>query len=146
MSDRKTTPLLADASAPEVVVSRSSARPPARSAAGDWVIGSLNNTYGVHQADLISDRSIDEWVTEALLYELRQAGFSAMYVERLPPTAGRGISITDITVVLNENKGIFSADTKHELRFNVEVFLNGARSADPMPQASRPDSIAWSAS
>jgi hypothetical protein len=130
----------------EVVVSRSSNRPSTRNAAGEWIIGSLNNTYGVHQADLLADRSTDEWITEALLYELRQAGFSAVYVDRLPSTAARGLSITNIAVVMNENKGIVSADTKHELKFNLEVYLNGDK-AKTFTVASRDDrTVAFSAS
>ena len=130
----------------EVIVSRTSTKPPARNAAGEWIIGSLNNTYGVHQADLLADRSTDEWITEALLYELRQAGFSAVYADRLPLTAARGLSIANIAVVMNENKGIVSSDTKHELKFNVEVYLNGDK-AKTFTVASRDNrTVALSAS
>jgi hypothetical protein len=130
----------------EITVSRSSSKPPARNAGGEWIVGSLNNTYGVHQADLLSDRSTDEWVTEALLYELRQAGFSAVYADRLPHAAPRSLSITNITVVLNENEGLVSAETKHELKFNVEVYLNGDK-AKTFSVASRDDrTVAFSAS
>jgi hypothetical protein len=91
---------------------------------GEWVIGSLNNVHGVHQADLLSDRSPDEWITDALLHELRLAGYTVNYVESFPAAVARGIAITNITVFLNVNKGAVSADTRHELKFNTEVFLN----------------------
>jgi hypothetical protein len=92
---------------------------------GEWIIGALNNVHGIHQADLLSDRSPDEWITDALLHELRQAGYRVSYVESLPTAVARGIAITNVTVFLTVNKGAISADTRHELKFNTEVFLNG---------------------
>ena len=97
----------------------------AKNSSGAWIIGSLNNVHGVHQADLLSDRSPEEWITDALLHELREAGYTATYAETLPAAVARGIAITGINTFLTVNKGAVSTDTRHELKFNVEVYLNG---------------------
>ena len=108
-----------------ISVTRIALQPAAKNSYGEWIIGSLNNVHGVHQADLLSDRSPEEWITDALLHELRQAGYTVTYAEVLPAAVARGIVITNISTFLTVNKGTVPADTRQELKFNVEVFLNG---------------------
>lgn len=98
-----------------------------KNALGEWIIGSLNNVYGVHQADLLSDRSPGEWISQALLHELRQAGYSATQVSILPASAERGILVTDINLLFLVNKGTVSTETKHELRFSVSLYRNSMK-------------------
>jgi hypothetical protein len=109
----------------DITVTRAAFLPASRNSRGEWVIGSLNNVYGVHQADLLSDRSPEEWITDALLYELRRAGFTVNYAESFPSALGRGIAITNINAFLTVNKGTVSTETRQELKFNLEIFLNG---------------------
>ena len=108
-----------------ISVTRIALQPAAKNSYGEWIIGSLNNVHGVHQADLLSDRSPEEWITDALLHELRQAGYTVTYAEVLPAAVARGIVITNISTFLTVNKGTVTVDTRQELKFNVEVFLNG---------------------
>jgi hypothetical protein len=112
----------------DITVSRVEAKPFVKNAAGTWIIGSFNNTYGVHQADLLSDRNPGEWISEALLHELIQAGYTVSTAPALPAAAANGIIISDIDMVFNLNKGVFSTDTRHELKFNVSVFKSGIKS------------------
>jgi hypothetical protein len=109
----------------EISVTREATQSAVKNSRGEWIIGSLNNVYGVHQADLLSDRSPEEWITDALLHELRQAGYTATYAESFPAAVARGITITNINAFLVVNKGTVSTDTKQELKFNLEIFLNG---------------------
>lgn len=109
-----------------------------KNALGEWIIGSLNNVYGVHQADLLSDRSPGEWISQALLHELRQAGYSAIQVSILPASAERGILVTDINLLFLVNKGTVSTETKHELRFSVSLYRNGMK-AKTFTVATRDD-------
>jgi len=109
----------------DITVTRSAPRLAAKNIDGAWIIGSLNNVHAVRQADLLSDRSPEEWITDALLQELRQAGYTVNYAETLPAAVARGIAITGINTFLTVNKGVVSADTLQELKFNLEVFLNG---------------------
>jgi hypothetical protein len=109
----------------DITVTREVSQPTAKNSRGEWIIGSLNNVYGVHQADLLSDHSPEEWITDALLFELRQAGYTVTYAESFPAAGARGITITNINAFLTINKGTVSTDTKQELKFNLEIFLNG---------------------
>jgi hypothetical protein len=111
----------------EIVISRVEPPSSVQNSKGEWIIGSLNNVHGVHQADLLSDRSLGEWITDAMMLELKHAGYTITSAPSLPDAVSRGILITDINVFLNVNKGLASDRIKHELTFNVEVFLNGAK-------------------
>ncbi|HEY3306913.1 MAG TPA: YajG family lipoprotein [Desulfuromonadaceae bacterium] len=111
----------------DIAVSRKDSRSDTRNSKGEWIIGSINNVHGVHQADLVSDRNVGEWITDALLLELKKAGYSVTYTADLPASAARGIMITDINAFLNVNQGAISDEIKHELKFNIEIFLNGMK-------------------
>ena|SRR5450631_1503957 len=122
----------------DITVTRVAPGPATKNSSGEWIIGSLNNVHGIHQADLLSDRSPEEWITDALLYELRQVGYTVTYTEALPTAVVRGIAVTGINTVLVVNKGVVSTDTRLELKFNVEVFLNGVK-VKTLTVASRND-------
>lgn len=111
----------------EITVSRLDPPSAVKNSKGEWIIGSLNNVHGVHQADLLSDRSLGEWISDALLLELKHAGYTVTSAPSLPGGVSRGILITDINAYLDVNMGLVSDQSKHELRFNVDVFLNGAK-------------------
>lgn len=111
----------------DVVISHVESTAISKNAAGEWVIGSLNNVHGVHQADLLSDRSPGEWIAQALLHELKQSGYTVSHAVMLPATVSRGILVSDIELLFEINKGTVSTDTKHELKFNVSVFRNGSK-------------------
>jgi len=111
----------------EIVVSRVDPPSSVQNSKGEWIIGSINNVHGVHQADLLSDRSLGEWISDALALKLKHAGFAATSAPSLPATVSRGLLITDIKVSMEVNEGLASDQIKHELTFNVNVFLNGAK-------------------
>jgi len=111
----------------EIVVSRLDPPSAVQNSRGEWIIGSLNNVHGVHRADLLSDRSLGEWISDALVLELKHAGYTVTSAPALPGDVSRGALITDINVHLDVNKGLVSDQIKHELKFNVGVFLNGAK-------------------
>jgi hypothetical protein len=111
----------------DIVVSHVESSSISKNASGEWVIGSLNNVHGVHQADLLSDRSPGEWIAQALLHELKQSGYAVSSAAMLPTTVSRGILVSDIELLFQVNKGTVSTDTKHGLKFNVSVFRNGSK-------------------
>lgn len=111
----------------EIAVSRVTTQPPAKNAKGEWIVGSINNVHGVHQADILSERSTGEWITDALLQELRQAGYTVTYTTFPHPGAPRAVLISDINAFLQVNKGSVSDETRHELKLNVDIFMNGAK-------------------
>jgi len=111
----------------EIVVSRIDPPSAVKNSKGEWIIGSLNNVHGVHQADILSDRSLGEWISDALLLELKHAGYTVTSAPSLSGGVSRGVLITDINVYLDVNKGLVSDQIKHELKFNVDVFLNRSK-------------------
>lgn len=111
----------------DVLVSRIDPVSQLRNTKGEWIVGALNNVYGVRQADLLSDLALGDWVTGALLQELKQAGYAAAYTATLPEGAARAIVISDINVKMNVNLGNISTETRHELKFNVDVLINGTK-------------------
>jgi hypothetical protein len=111
----------------EIVVSRVEPPSSVQNSKGEWIIGSINNVHGVHLADLLSDHSLGEWMADAMVLELKHAGYSVTSAPSLPASVSRGILITNINVHLNVDKGLVSDQVKQELTFNVEVFLNGAK-------------------
>lgn len=111
----------------EVLVSRVDPASLLRNTKGEWIVGSLNNVHGVRQADLLSDRALGEWISDALVQELKQAGYSASSKDQMPSGASRGIIINDINAFMTVNKGTVSTETKQELKFNVDVIINGTK-------------------
>lgn len=111
----------------EVFVSRTDAVSLLRNTKGEWIIGSLNNANGVREADLLSDRALGEWISDALIQELVQAGYSPKYAPQLPAGTTRGVVINDISGFMNVNSAIARAETKQELKFNVDIILNGTK-------------------
>lgn len=111
----------------EIAVVRKDSPADKKNSKGEWIIGSINNVHGVHQADLLSDRKVGEWITDALLLELKKAGYTATYTTDLLAGNASGILISDIKAFLNVNKGTVSDEIKHELKFNIDIFLNGLK-------------------
>jgi hypothetical protein len=111
----------------EVSVSRSDSVSPLRNSTGEWIVGSLNNVHGVKQADLLSERTLGDWISDALVQELKQAGYTATYATTLPTGAIRAVVINDIDVFMNVNKQNVTVETKQELKFNVDIILNGSK-------------------
>lgn len=111
----------------EVTVSRVDSGQFSRNSRGEWIIGSLNNVHGVHQADLLADRNQGEWISEALLLELKHSGYTVTSTTPLPPDTARGIQIRDLNAILNINQDLFTSTVNQELKFNVDLYLNATR-------------------
>jgi len=111
----------------EIIVVKVDSAPPPKNNRGEWIIGSLNNVHGVHQADLLTDLNLSEWITDALILELKHAGYSAIQKPSIPDTAPSGIQISDINSSVNVYSDLVKATVKQELKFNVNLYLNGVR-------------------
>lgn len=111
----------------EIAFALTDAQNISKNSRGEWIIGSINNVHGVRQADLLSDRSLGEWISAALLLELKQIGYNVTYGARITSNTERGILVNDINSFLNVNQGAVSSEVKQELKFNVDIFLNGFR-------------------
>jgi hypothetical protein len=48
-------------------------------------------------------------------------------MDAFPQAVARGVAITGIKTDISVNRGNVSSDARHELSFNVDVYLNGDR-------------------
>ena len=110
-----------------VIVSCLDPAPSTQNNRGEWVVGSLNNAYGVHEADIVANRHQGEWVTEALILELKRVGYLATYKTPLPDDVEFGVQISEIKSFINVDRGIFSSDIEQKLKFNADIIINGNR-------------------
>lgn len=108
-----------------VVVTRLENHPATRNARGEWLVGSLNNVHGVHEADLLADRDPAEWITQALILELKQDGFSVTSATPLPADAPLAIRLRTIKASMTVNRALVSSVIKQELKFGVELMAAG---------------------
>ncbi|GFE61414.1 hypothetical protein [Geobacter sp. AOG2] len=92
---------------------------------------------GKHNGEIVASRldvpasdtknSRGEWTNDALLPELKRAGYTATSAPSISYGIFRGILITDTRVYLDVNKSLASDQSKHELKFNVDMVLNGTK-------------------
>ena len=130
----------------EIFVTRDESPQMVKNSKGEWIIGSLNNVYGVHQADLLSDRNLGEWISDALLLEMKHAGYMASFKPSIPVNALSAIQISDIFSSITVNKDLVKADLKQELKFNVNLYLNGVKTKTFAVASRNSQTMLWSAS
>jgi len=130
----------------EVTIARSGSEPSERNSKGEWIIGSQNNVHGVHVADLLSDRRLGDWISDALSLELKKAGYRVTCSPTMPGDAPLGVKISDINAYLNVNKGLVSADTRQELKFTVELLQRGVKEKSFAVASSNTQTFALEAS
>jgi hypothetical protein len=130
----------------DIFVSRAESAPSERNSRGEWIIGSINNVHGVHQADLLADRSLGDWITDALSLELKKAGYSVICKPDMPAEAPLGIRISMINAFMNANKGVVSMDTRQEMKFTVDLFQLGVKTKTFAVASSNNQTFALSAS
>jgi hypothetical protein len=111
----------------EIFVSRAEPAPSERNSRGEWIIGSINNIHGVHKADLLADRSLGDWISDALTLELKKAGYTVIYKPVIASDAPLGIQISEINAYMNAGKGLVSMDTRQEMKFTVDLFQRGVK-------------------
>lgn len=63
------------------------------------VIGEVQNTFGMHTADVVTEDSVAEWVTGALDMELRKAGYEVINGEDLEGPATGPVVTGEVLVV-----------------------------------------------
>lgn len=130
----------------EIIVARDDSPAVVKNNKGEMIIGSINNVHGVHQADLLTDRHLGDWITDALLLELKHAGYSTVQKGTIPDDAAKGIRISDINATINVNKDLVKAEVRQELKFNVSLYLNGVKSKTFAVASRNNQTLAWAAS
>lgn len=110
-----------------ITLARTVSKPAPRNERGDWMVGELNNANGVLQAHILADRSVEEWITEALQLELQLLGYTVSYRAPLPADVQYGVNLSNISNTLEINQGIVTDDARHELKFSIDLYSRGAR-------------------
>jgi hypothetical protein len=77
---------------------------------------------------------------------LKHAGYTATLKPSITDDAASGIRISDIFVAVNVNKELVKATIKQELKFNVNLYLNGVRTKTFAVASRNNQTLAWSAS
>lgn len=110
-----------------VVVAIAPSKSGSKNEKGDTIVGALNNANGVHKANILAANTLEEWIGEAILKELRVLGFSAEIRLQIPADAPNGILLSNLLLSFNVNKGIVTDDAKQSLKFNVDLLAKGAK-------------------
>lgn len=109
-----------------IAVTRTDPKQPVKEGS-DWIIGALNNVYGVRQADLLTNRSTADWITDALLFELKRIGYNAHPAKAIQPEVRYTIHLSEINAFMHITRGNVTCESKQELKFNVDLYLNGVK-------------------
>lgn len=98
-----------------------------RKPSGDWIIGTVKNTYGMKTADVITSNDIGDWIVSALMQELTFAGYSVKPVTELPNDVSKGIDLTVLKVFVDQDPGFWTVGAISDLQFVVEAWKNGVK-------------------
>lgn len=94
---------------------------------GEWIIGTVKNTYGMKTADVVTSNDIGDWITGALLKELNLAGYNVIPVKELPDDVPKGIDITILRVFVDQDVGFWTVGAISDLQFTIELWKNGVK-------------------
>lgn len=98
-----------------------------RKPSGDWIIGTVKNTYGMKTADVITNNDIGDWIVGALMQELTFAGYSVKPVTELPNDVSKGIDLTVLKVFVDQDPGFWTVGAISDVQFMVEIWKNGVK-------------------
>lgn len=98
-----------------------------KKSSGEWIIGTVKNTYGMKTADVVTGNDIGDWIAGALLKELSLAGYNVIPVTELPEDVPKGIDITILRVFVDQDVGFWTVGAISDLQFTVELWKNGVK-------------------
>lgn len=99
--------------------------PPPSAAGIQWIIGEIRNNDGEMLGNTVTDTAPTDLLTEALIQELKGAGYRTLRVGSLPPGVGKGIIVKNVTVKLDEVKSAPTLQTKCKVTVSVEPWVGG---------------------
>ncbi len=90
------------------------------------VLGPISDSNGVRTGNLLTDIAPADLLADAYVRELSRAGFNVILAQSLPAGAERGLILKKATIELNEEKGLFSAESTGKVDISVEPWRHGA--------------------
>uniref|UniRef100_A0A7C4EK99 Lipoprotein n=1 Tax=Thermodesulfovibrio aggregans TaxID=86166 RepID=A0A7C4EK99_9BACT len=94
---------------------------------GEWIIGTVKNTYGMKTADVVTSNDIEDWIVKALMQELSFAGYTVTPVIELPEDVPKGIDLTILKVFVDQDVGFWTVGAISDVQFTVEIWKNGVK-------------------
>lgn len=96
---------------------------------GYYIVGTVENTYGMRTADCITKHDISDWVAGALISELKHAGYEVVPVEELAENINKGIAIKILKVWVDQDPGFWTVGAESNVHYIVDVFKYGKKVA-----------------
>jgi hypothetical protein len=88
---------------------------------GLYIVGNVKNTWGMKTADTVTDKSVPQWIADALCAELKAAGFAPEVVDRLPTTQNPGVRTRVIKVWVEQDPGFWTVGAIGEVQLRMAV-------------------------
>lgn len=86
------------------------------------VIGTVKSGLGVRTADVVTSDNAADWVTMALIQELRSAGYNVKPVKNFPERTSKGVQITLHELFVDQDTGLATIGAITDLKFNIDVY------------------------
>jgi len=94
-------------------------------ASGQRVLGTISDGNGVRTGNIVTDIAPADLLADALIREFRQVGFNVILVTSPPVGVDKGLILKKVTIDLNEEKGLFSAESTCRVDISVEPWRHG---------------------
>ena len=89
----------------------------------------VNNSEGKAVGKSVLPVDFGDLIVRSLRKKLNAAGYTVISVRKLPANTKRGIDISDVTTLLEQNYGLIRLAGKCDLRIRFDLWLNGSKFA-----------------
>lgn len=95
---------------------------------GSYIVGEIDIGGNSNMGNLVTSDSVPQWIAGALCTELRAAGFTPQVVDKLPPTAERGISTYVVKTWIDGSTltTFTSVDASAETHLRMTLYQGGS--------------------
>ena len=104
-----------------------------------WVIGTRKDAYGVVTGEILSARSTEDTVLDALKEELSAAGYRVVLGNVLPAGVPKGLELGSVQVELNETSELSKVEATGKVKLSLSIWKDGVKVRRLDYQASASD-------
>ncbi|MCI4627143.1 MAG: hypothetical protein L3V56_14440 [Candidatus Magnetoovum sp. WYHC-5] len=94
---------------------------------GKLIIGTVRNGYGMHTADVVTDKDVGDWIINAFKDEFSIFGYDVNIVDKLPVDIAKGINLVILRVFVDQDPGFFTVGAISDIQFNVEIWKDSVK-------------------
>jgi hypothetical protein len=94
----------------------------AKNSQGFTILGTVQTTFGIKTADVITRQDVGDWISEAYQVELQAAGYDTKIVQDMHSTTSKGISLTILSISIDQDPGFFTVGAITVLQFNIYIW------------------------